>query len=224
MGGTPAAPARRASAAARRRRPAPGRAAPGGLFGAVLARPLGIARSRRTLTGREDRGRLRLPFPVDSVRSQFEIRRSDRGARSARRDPCGRSAEISARGHPGGVGWPSRRSRAVSAMPALSTGEYCGQAAARCVDLQVLDRDPWDDLVAEVGATMVAGRRGPAPPWEEIAVARAAPRVAEARSFRQAPARYSAASQAARGGDPERHRGLASRRSLGEWMFESART
>ena len=44
--------------------------------------------------------------------------------------------------------------------------------AARCsratyADLVVLDRDPWDDLDAQVVATMVAGRwvHNP-PPWD----------------------------------------------------------
>ena len=120
----------------------------------------------------QDRRRLRIPLAARIGRGRLQRqRRADRGARPARRHPGRRSPH-------------DRRPTRLASRAALTVApgvprdvRRSGLAGRRraqprhadprpCADLVVLDRDPWDDLDAQVVATMVAGRwvHNP-PPW-----------------------------------------------------------
>ena len=115
--------------------------------------------------GGQDRRRLRLPVAA-RLRARCVAngsRRADRGARPARRDPRRRAADDRrppavaprAGGH-GRRGVPGDVRRARLARAATSGG--AAAVPGTLADLVVLDRDPWDDLDAQVVATMVGGR------------------------------------------------------------------
>ena len=122
----------------------------------------------------KDGRRLRLPVARRLGRRRRErLRRADRGARPARRDPGRRAPDdrrapgLASRAGPdgaAGVRGDARRARPGSRGDERWRGRLLPGYAA---DLVVLDRDPWHDLDAEVVATMVAGRwvHNP-PPWD----------------------------------------------------------
>ena len=172
LGAARPAPPDRARAAARargRRRASPRSAS---LLGAVLARAV-RPRPRRPLWAGKTDGAYAFRSLLDSGAVVANgSRRADRGARPARRDPRGRPANdrraagVAPRaGGDGRAGVP-----ATCVAPAWLAGDERRRGTlipGHDADLVVLDRDPWDDLDAQVVATMVAGRwvHNP-PPWD----------------------------------------------------------
>ena len=181
LGAARAAPPDRARAAARAGGPPPLRRARRRLLGAVLARALG-PRPRRPLLGR---ARPTAPTPTarSSTRARVVANGSDApieeldplaGIRAGVRRTIDDAAGLASRAgadRAAGVRGDDARARLAHAATSGARGKLLPGYAA---DLVVLDRDPWDDLDAEVVATMVAGRwvHNP-PPWTEHAIAAA---------------------------------------------------
>ena len=174
------APAR--PAAAHRARAAAGAGGPTALrrarrrgVGAVLARAV-RPRPRRPPLGGEDRRRVRVPLAA-GTRARSSRTAPTRRSRSSTRSrasarACGGRSTTGSRGIPSEALTVQQAFEATCVTPAWLTGEERRRGKLLpgfAADLVVLDRDPWDDLDAQVVATMVAGggcttrRRGTEP-------------------------------------------------------------
>ena len=167
--------------------------------GAVLPRAV-RPRPRRPLLGGQDRGAYAYRSLLDSGAvvangSDAPIEELDPLAGHPRRRPAHdrRARAVAPRA---GAHRRSRRFEATTVAPAWLAGDERRRGKllpGYAADLVVLDRDPWDDLDAQVVATMVAGRwvHNP-PPWRLTSrsrEARASPRPAvRERGSRLAPA------------------------------------
>ena len=140
--------------------------------GAVLARAV-RPRSRRPLLGRQDDG----AYAYRSLRDSGAVVANGSDAPIEELDPLAgiragvrRTIDDREAWHPAQALTVQQAFEATSVAPAWLTGEERRRGRLLpgfAADLVVLDRDPWDDLDAQVVATMVAGRwvHNP-PPWD----------------------------------------------------------
>ena len=142
------------------------------LLGAVLARSVG-SRHGGSVLGRQDRRRLRVPVAARLGRGRSRTaatRRSRSSIRSRASAPaCGARSTSGRRGIRSSALTVDQAFHATCVAPAWLARDERRRGTllpGHAADLVVLDRDPWDDLDAEVVATMVGGRwvHNP-PPW-----------------------------------------------------------